>query len=336
MMSTPSSRGQFARFRPPFGFGDNNDSDSSSGGDLAPFVRFTRPLVFESTSEGENSDEVAMRDEYWGPNERWVDSAISVRKYIDDFSSIEKVPKFKMSYHLSTGRPKLSGCAYQSQKLFVGMATASKDKGMRINPAKTQMLCIGASGSEVETFIKTGASVISSASTDTLKILGFVFGPRPTVEYQVNYLMKKFKGKMWCLYHLKQSGMDSSDLTFIYKTVLLPILDYSCVTYHSLLTAGLEKLLEGLQRRVVTIIHGRYQSYTEVLDSLGLELLKTRRENMVRKFSIKNSSRTAWFPPNANPRNLRPREKYAEFFAKTNRLQNSPLFYMRRILNEMF
>lgn len=126
-----------------------------------------------------------MREEYWGPNDRWVDIPIQVRKYIDVFSAIEKLPKFRCNRHLSTARPKLLAHAEKSESLFDGMNVGSGEKGMRINKKKTQMLLISNSLSTVETFIRAAGTTISSSDTGELKILEFVFGPRPSVEYQV-------------------------------------------------------------------------------------------------------------------------------------------------------
>ena len=77
-----------------------------------------------------------MREEYWGPNDRWVDIPIQVRKYIDVFSAIEKLPKFRCNRHLSTARPKLLAHAEKSESLFDGMNVGSGEKGMRINKKK--------------------------------------------------------------------------------------------------------------------------------------------------------------------------------------------------------
>ena len=42
----------------------------------------------------------------------------------------------------------------------------------------------------------------------------------------------------------------------------------------------------------------------------------------------------SWFPRNDNVRELRRTKTYKEEYARTERLYNSPLYAMRRILNE--
>ena len=60
----------------------------------------------------------------------------------------------------------------------------------------------------------------------------------------------------------------------------------------------------------------------------------------MRKFGVKAAAdenfSKKWFPTweNEHEINLRHKKKYIEFGAKTNRLYNSLLHYMRRLLNE--
>ena len=58
--------------------------------DPQPNFRVRRPLDFEMSSSKEEA--VVAGDKFFGPPERWKNTKILVRKCIDDFSAIEKVP----------------------------------------------------------------------------------------------------------------------------------------------------------------------------------------------------------------------------------------------------
>ena len=63
-----------------------------------------------------------------------------------------------------------------------------------------------------------------------------------------------------------------------------------------------------------------------------------RRNNLILNFARKtekNPRFKKWFPEkNYEDLNLRNEKKFEEFFARTERLKKSPLYHMRRQLNE--
>ena len=130
--------------------------------------------------------------------------------------------------------------------------------------------------------------------------------------------------------------MPGRDLTKLYSALVRSVLEYSSVTYHSLLTRKQENDLETVQKKCLRCIFGYGKSYEDLLSESGMTTLKVRRERAVEKFARKtegNPVYSHWFPPNPNPTSERNPTKYLEEFARTNRLYNSPLFYMRRLLN---
>ena len=115
------------------------------------------------------------------------------------------------------------------------------------------------------------------------------------------------------------------------------VLKYSSITYHSMLTKKLENDLEIVQKKCLCCIYGYKKSYDELLQESGLLRLKERREIAVLKFDKKTSASpiySHWFPNNPKPTSQRRPQLYKEEFARTSRLYNSPIFYMRRLLNE--
>ena len=127
----------------------------------------------------------------------------------------------------------------------------------------------------------------------------------------------------------------------IYILYIRSILEQSCVVWHSSLTEENALDLERVQKAAIRLILGeRYETYEDGLLRANLESLKERREKLCKTFAIKCVK-------SENPRvnnifskrktkhgmDLRKDEKYEVKFAKTNRLKNSSVPYMQRILN---
>ena len=131
--------------------------------------------------------------------------------------------------------------------------------------------------------------------------------------------------------------MPGSDLTKLYSALVRSVLEYSSVTYHSMLTKGQENDLENIQKKCLRCIFGYGKTYEDLLKESGMSTLKERRERAVLKFAqktLKNPVYSHWFRLNPNVTSQRNPVVYLEEFARTNRLYNSPLFHMRRVLNK--
>ena len=94
--------------------------------------------------------------------------------------------------------------------------------------------------------------------------------------------------------------MTKSDLVFIYKSVIRPVLDFASVVYHPMLNNGQVECLEKLQIRAVKVIFGHDASYTDIVQKGLIERLDERREVMFKKFAVKCSKNprftSEWFP----------------------------------------
>ena len=207
---------------------------------------------------------------------------------------------------------------------------------MKVNTAKTSMACISDAVSyQAEAYIKDweGNTITSG---DSMKILGFHFSNRPTMHAQVRALQKRFRRQYWTLYHLKRAGFNEEELSYVYRTVILPIADYCQVVYHSMLTDEQDQQVERLQSRALKCIFGPGLSYAQMRERAQLTTLRQRRIKACDKFASKclGSHFSHWFPLRSSGRSGgRGGEKYMEEFARCNRLKNTPLFYFRRRLN---
>ena len=118
--------------------------------------------------------------------------------------------------------------------------------------------------------------------------------------------------------------------------MIRPVVEYGCVVYHSSLTDEQDERLERLQDHALKCIFGAERSARTLRGLAEVPTLRERREELVKKFAIKCSNEPAfehWFPIRKAGRNPRNKEVYLEEQARCDRLRNSPIFYMRRILN---
>ena len=131
--------------------------------------------------------------------------------------------------------------------------------------------------------------------------------------------------------------MPGKDLKKLYCSLIRLVLEYSSVTYHSMLSKGQENELEKIQKKCLRCMYGYDKSYSELLKESELEPLKTRRERAFVKFAKKSSENPIyehWFKRNSPLVNTRNPKTFVEKFAKTSRLYNSPIYAMRRALND--
>ena len=344
----------------------NDFSLSSTSADLSPIMR---PIVSDiSLSEESEDDEIRasnficfnpinrwydsdlsiianqdMINEMMGQLPGWTDQQMEIKVYIDDVNAIEKVSQVNAISSISQNKRILKVHAIYTEKFFENVSVKSKEIKMLVNQEKTQILCISAAiYDNVTAYIrpKVDGVVTETLSGPTLRIVGFNFDCSPTVKYHVESMCNKFRAKIWSLRKLKRGGMGQGDMLFIYSSVLRPIVEFACVTYGPMLTADLTSKVEKLQLRAMKIIYGFRVSYRTVLEMTSLQTLQERRDERIRKFAVKTAANPRfaerWFPKNPPPaHNIRKPKIYHEENSRTTRLYNSPLFTMRRILNQI-
>ena len=228
--------------------------------------------------------------------------------------------------------------AVECQNAFRNTIANARKKGMKVNSSKTAMCCIsGAQSYQARShiFYSEGNKI---SSGQAIKVLGYHFSSSPTAHAQVDALSKRIRRKFWVLYHLKRAGFSEEELAKVYRTCLLPILEYCSVVYHPLLTDEQDQAVERLQSSALRCIYGYSTSYARMRELAGVQTLRHRRIQASDKFAEKclgHSRFSAWFPAKAvGRRGLRKKgEEYLEEFARCNRLKNTPIFFMRRRLN---
>ena len=165
-----------------------------------------------------------------------------------------------------------------------------------------------------------------------------MFSDKPTVRAHVDYMLNKARKKLWILRHVRKAGLSTGDLLNTFNTFIRPVLEFAAPTYHPMLTLEMLDEIEGIQKRASKLIFGWNTHYDEIIESGKMELLDNGREKLTVNFARKTAKQerfTDWFEEKKyNGLNLRHEKKYEEKFARTERLKKSPLYHMRRKLNE--
>ena len=262
---------------------------------------------------------------------------VIIFKYVDDNITVEKLNFGSVPVSEGISGPVKRKQAISSQNAFLSITSAAQLKGMIVNESKTNLLCVSDSLN-----FKTSAFIKDSEGNDiecssSMKILGFHLSDRTGVKTHVEEIAKKVRKKYWVLYHLRRLGFTEGELVSVYKSNILPIVDYCCPAYHSLLTDLQDQALERAQVGALRCIYGYGLSARKLREKAQLQTLRSRRIELTDKFARKclQSERfKSWFPLKSGRVSARkPEEMYQEEFAKCDRLRNSPVFYMRRRLN---
>ena len=262
---------------------------------------------------------------------------LQIRKYVDDNVSCEKLNfATEIAYRDARGVEIKRKRAPRSQNGFLSVTAAAVEKGMVVNENKTQILCVSDALSYTPVAFITDSRGQEIESQEQMKILGFQLCNRPTMSYHVAEIVKKMRMKYWSLRHLAKIGFTQNELVEVYKSVILPIADYGAPAYHSMLSDEQDYDLERAQVGTLRSIFGSGISGRKLREKAGVKTLRQRRIEQTDKFAqscLKSERFRGWFPLRQEKRETRNTEKYQEFYARCERLRNSPLYYMRRRLN---
>ena len=260
-------------------------------------------------------------------------------KYVDDLTVVEGQNTVTGIRSITAGKEERRLHAQGLELRLQSIHEESAEIGMELHPDKTQLLCISpAVNSEITSFIRTGGTEVESSSE--MKILGYRLGQRPNADAHVKHIKKGFIGSSWLLRHLKRAKVPPKHITSVYCSMIRSQIEYSSVVYGGFLTGGQSDELERLQATSLGIIWGWNRPYEELLATSGLESLKKRRGAAFERFTVKAyrdpAFRKRWFPERQTiDHNLRHRRPVQEEKAKQDRLQKSPIYRMRKLINDM-
>ena len=317
------------------GRSESEVTDGEEEEERLAFFRWFKPRVINDTDPSILAEQSALNQ--FLDRDSWRKSTPTIKGYIDDFNVIERVRVSGAVSHITTAKTTTRLHAPGTQEVFVKLNHVADEKNMKVNPSKTQLLCISpATSSSSTSYINfRGDRLVSGES---LKILGFNFDGRPGVALHVSIMVGKVRGRFWTMRYLKRSGLSENDLVNIYRIYLRPILDFAVPTYHPQLTLEMASEIERVQADVMRIIYGKFVSYQTVLENGIVEEHRLRREKIVKKFAAKAWAnpifKEKWFPrKHTIEYNIRNRAPINENGSRTERYRKSPLQHMRRLLN---
>jgi hypothetical protein len=269
---------------------------------------------------------------------QWRDKLPALFKFVDDGSLFSKVNMYNATTRLVDGVVYHEKRDIFTENIFNRSKSRAEDKGMKINVKKTAMIVISAAISFVpQCYIQTRDNELIRSGQSNVKILGFTFEERPTVSAHVLELVKKARRRYWVLRHLQSYGFSQAELVQVYKSLIRSVLEYCGVVFHSMLTEELSDLLERVQYQALKCIYGYTgDSYRALRELSGLATLKERRLASIDRFVDKclNGRFAEWFPLRNITRNTRMTRPYEERYARCDRLKNSPLYFIRKRLND--
>ena len=154
-----------------------------------------------------------------------------------------------------------------------------------------------------------------------------------------NMLVSKGFQRMIILQKLSQFDVSREDLVNIYKLYIRSILEQSCQVWHTSLSQDDTYSIERVQKVACKLIlKDDYLDYASALETLSLDTLHSRRQNLCLKFAKKcvtHPKASSMFPLNqAKYQSTRNHEKYHVQKAKTSRLKYSAIPQMQRLLNK--
>ena len=318
--------------------GNNGSSQEDTDEEEIRFFRFRRANSFDSTDDEQverlEEDEI---DFMMGRPERYESTVEKKFVYIDDYNCVEKVRQRDAIYDITGEGNRISRAhATKSERVFNTLVENAEEIGMKVNHKKTQMLCISAAKKKCIAHINTAAGDVIE-STESLKLLGYAFNSQPTPRAHVDGVVRRMRKRMWMLRHLKVSGLTEEDILKAYTVYIRPLAEYAAPAFHSMLSSTMAANLESQQRNALKIIYGYNVSREELYVKSGLDTLAKRRDTLTLKFARKmahNPDFREHFPKHKAVRNTRQQITYQEIHTRSTRLYNSPLFHMRRALNE--
>ena len=263
--------------------------------------------------------------------------AVKIVKYVDDNITIEKLNFGPIQVTEEGGFKFKFKIAVNTQNAFRSIKCKAEEIGMVVNTSKTKLITISDALNyrpRAHIFDSDGSKIESG---DSMNILGFHLSDRPGVHAHIDVTLKKMRIRYWTLYHLRKVGFNAAELVAVYKSMIRSLADYCCPAYHSLMTDVHDQLMERAQIAALRSIFGYQMTATQLRTEAAVTTLRERRIKLTDAFAnkcLKSDRFKKWFPENNDTRRSgRQTEKYKEFFAKTDRLRDSPLYYMRRRLN---
>ena len=227
------------------------------------------------------------------PNHRteakWKQRLAFLLRYVDDEVSLAKINfENSLGFTISGQKHRIKHAA-QSQNEFRHLVRNAEKIGMKVNAAKTTLVCFSdALAYSPDAYIEDADGNVIRGQP-TMKALGVRFSNRPDWKEHVAWIRKSFRARLWILRNLKKSGFNADELVHVYQSMLRPVAEYACVVFHSGLTDEQDEQIELLQNQALKCIYGPFISARKMREKAGILSLRARRIELCDMFVKKNS-----------------------------------------------
>ena len=271
-------------------------------------------------------------------------------KFVDDLTMLEIVNlltigissfnfKFQVPTDISDHNQYIDKQNLHTQEYLTKISNWTNEKKMQINQKKSKIMIFNFTNNyQFSTRLSLQDENLEEVSET--KLLGTIVTNDLKWHKNTERIIKKANAKMQILRVSSNFTSKWADLKQIYISYVRSQLEQSCTIWHSSLTEDNANDLERVQKCALKIIlKENYKNYQHALNLLELDSLENRREFLCLKFakkSLKNKKMKSVFIPNkkSHEMNTRNEFKFNINNANTTRLQNSPIIYMQRLLNE--
>ena len=225
----------------------------------------------------------------------------------------------------------------QSQSYLNKIQQWTEEMKMALNKSKTKYMVINFTKKfQFSTRIQLEGRLIEEVQE--CQLLGLTLTQNLSWHKNTENIVKKANTRLIMLQRLYDFNLPVEDMLDIYFLFIRSMLEYSCVVWHSSITEEEITSIERVQKTALKmILRERYTDYLSALELTGLTTLRERRTHLSLNFArkcIKSGKSSDLFPLNVKSVNTRPHERYFVTPARTDRLANSTIPYLQRLLNQ--
>ena len=177
-------------------------------------------------------------------------------------------------------------------------------------------------------------------AVSSVKLLGIVIQNDLKWDQQVQRAINNASRRLYILSKLRRNGVKAKELISIYKSYILPTLEFGVVVWASGITVAQAQSIERIQKRALRIItYPDVLPYNDLLEKFSIDSLSTRRTQLTTRFakSLLASPRHCHLLPSTRQcmsgRNLRHSNLLDLPRARTQRFRQSPIPHFVQLLN---